>query len=312
MFEQPSDVSSSDEESPDDHCLSSQSDSDLDSNHSGCSSSLSLIEAKELREVSAVLDDIYHEAKDEREAEVHEEKLKMGKPSEPIVHYSWVHPSLEAREGPFGCGLYANERVQKNETLVVWTGRILSAEEALPIMDTEDRHYILQVGEGFYQVPFGKYREPADWTNHSCDPNAGFGKKSPIILSAMRDIEVNEQILFDYGMCETDPRLWEPMECQCNTQYCRKWITTDDYKRPELWERYEGYWSPHVLECIQKYRQPIGSPSSASSSSSAFKANKKNQSKKAYVWKHKKSDKNPKKKKSQGKGVNMIRFVRVA
>jgi len=277
-----------------------------------------LSEEKRECEVDEVKGVVEMEAKEERECE-HDEAKYLDHPgvsaatkpvSQPVVHYSWVHPSLEAREGPFGCGLYANQRVTKGETIVVWTGRILSAEEALPIMDTEAKHYILQIADGFYQVPLSELREPADWTNHSCDPNAGFGKNSPIILSAMRDIEVNEQILFDYGMCETDPRLWEPMECACNTPYCRKWITTDDYKRPELWERYEGYWAPHVLECIKKYRgllkSPEAGPSTGKKAPSKFRlsgkpAFKRKSSRSSIPMKHK--DKN-KSTNSQGKSKN--------
>jgi hypothetical protein len=169
------------------------------------------------------------------------------------VNYSWVNPKLEARVSVHGSGIFALENIPKDEHLVVWTGRILSAEQALPIMNTNDKHYILQVGDGFYQVPLSDYREPADWTNHSCEPNAGFGKGSPICLSSMREIKVGEQICFDYGMCETDERLWEPMDCQCGTPNCRGKITANDWKLyPALLQRYKGYWSPHVQRLLDQ------------------------------------------------------------
>jgi hypothetical protein len=178
----------------------------------------------------------------------------------------------------------------KDETLIVWTGKIMSAEQALFIMDTDDKHYILQIADGFYQIPLSSHREPADWTNHSkccllyccttlttalpiekntniifffkhfclhylgCQPTAGFGKNSPILLSAMRDMSIGDEVLFDYGMCETDPRLWEPMECQCGAPTCRALITANDWQRPELWDRYEGYWSPHVQKLVNEIR----------------------------------------------------------
>jgi hypothetical protein len=46
-----------------------------------------------------------------------------------------------------------------------------------------------------------RYGEKANYTNHSCDPNAGFGS-SPISLVAMRDVQVGEEITFDYAMSE--------------------------------------------------------------------------------------------------------------
>jgi hypothetical protein len=172
------------------------------------------------------------------------------------VNYSWVNPKLEARCSKEGSGIFALQDVPKDEHLVVWTGRILSTEQALPIMNTNDKHYILQVGDGFYQVPLSEYREPADWTNHSCEPNAGFGKNSPICLSAMRDIKAGDQICFDYGMCETDERLWEPMDCMCGTPYCRGKITANDWKIQDLHVRYKGYWSPHVQRLLDQHYGP--------------------------------------------------------
>src|SRR5687767_14701326 len=66
-----------------------------------------------------------------------------------VVHFSWVNPKLEARVSPQGSGVFALEDVPQGEHLVVWTGRILSTEQALPIMNTNDKHYILQVSDGF-------------------------------------------------------------------------------------------------------------------------------------------------------------------
>jgi len=171
------------------------------------------------------------------------------------VSVSWVNPKLEARTSHTGSGIFALQPIERDETLIVWTGRILNAEQTLTLMDTADKHYILQIADGFYQTPLQAGREPADWTNHSCKPNAGFGKASPICLSAMRPIGVGEEVTFDYGMCETDERLWEPMECMCGAEQCRGLITANDWRlHPVLWQRYEGYFSPHVQKCIDAYR----------------------------------------------------------
>ena len=175
------------------------------------------------------------------------------------VSVSWVNPKLEARTSHTGSGIFALEAIAKDEVMIVWTGRILSAEQTLTLMDTADKHYILQIADGYYQTPLQAGREPADWTNHSCAPNAGFGKASPICLSAMRAIGVGEEVTFDYGMCETDERLWEPMECMCGAEQCRGLITANDWRlHLVLWERYEGYFSPHVQKCIDAHRAQLG------------------------------------------------------
>ena len=168
---------------------------------------------------------------------------------------SWVHPMVEAHVGDVGSGLFALEDLGIGTILVVWTGKIVDVAGALEIMKTEDRHYLLQIGDGFYQCPLQSVREPADWTNHSCDPNAGFGAASPICLTAMRAIRKGEEILFDYAMCETDPRFWEPMKCNCQSRACRKWITANDWKwYPQLHTKYKGFFSPHVQKRIDELR----------------------------------------------------------
>ena len=176
---------------------------------------------------------------------------------------SYVSPQLEARVSHTGSGIFAVRAVSRGDVLIVWTGRICTAEQTLSLMSTADKHYILQVGDGFYQTPLQALREPADWTNHSCSPNAGFGLQSPVCLSAMRDIAAGEEVTFDYGMCETDERLWEPMECQCGSEQCRRWITANDWKRPELWQRYAGFFSPHVQRRIDQYREELLSQEAA-------------------------------------------------
>ena len=171
------------------------------------------------------------------------------------IAVSYVNPKLQARVTKTGSGIFALQGIERGEILVVWTGRIVTAEEALLVMDTNDKHYLLQIGDGFYQVPLQAAREPADWTNHSCEPNAGFGYNSPICLSAMRSIAVGEEMTFDYGMCEYDERLWEPMDCQCGSEHCRKSITANDWKLPHLWEKYHGHFAPHVQRRIDQYRR---------------------------------------------------------
>jgi hypothetical protein len=163
--------------------------------------------------------------------------------------YSWVNPKLQvqATRNHNGWGLVATESLSKNEILIVWAGRILQTDQAIELMSTPDRPYLLQIGDGFYQAPLQTTREPADFTNHSCDPNAGFGLECPIILNAMRDIPIHEEIVFDYAMCETDENLLTPFQCYCGSQYCRGVITATDYQSQELQSRYQGYWSPHVL-----------------------------------------------------------------
>lgn len=39
--------------------------------------------------------------------------------------------------------MFAKEFIANNEILIVWSGSIYTADEALRLMSTEDKHYIL-------------------------------------------------------------------------------------------------------------------------------------------------------------------------
>ncbi len=100
-------------------------------------------------------------------------------------------------------------------------------------------------------MPPGYPPEASCYVNHSCDPNAGF--QGQIVLVAMRPIHVNEEITFDYAMClhaaPGSPRY--ELECHCGQPNCRKVVTEDDWQRPELQHRYEGYFQWFLQERIK-------------------------------------------------------------
>lgn len=103
------------------------------------------------------------------------------------------------------------------------------------------------------------YTEPADYTNHSCDPNAGFGD-SPISLVAMRYIEVDEEITFDYAMSDCIENITgnSDWDCVCGAKNCRGRFTGADWRIPALWERYGSYFSPYILKKINYLRNQQG------------------------------------------------------
>jgi hypothetical protein len=95
--------------------------------------------------------------------------------------------------------------------------------------------------------------EPSDCFNHSCDPNVGL--TGQIGLIAMRDIEPGEEVCLDYAMC--DGSAYDEFDCQCGSLNCRGRITGEDWKRAELWERYEGYFSPYLQRRIAALKKEL-------------------------------------------------------
>ncbi len=79
-------------------------------------------------------------------------------------------------------------------------------------------------------------REPEVRTNHSCDPNAGIRKEA--LLVAIRNIDKDEEITFDYSMIMDDD--WE-MDCMCGSPLCRHRIGKFRNLPDELKEKYRDY-----------------------------------------------------------------------
>lgn len=164
--------------------------------------------------------------------------------------WSYFNPKCEARENPNGgCAVFARETILKDELVSLWGGRILRGDELDPSMPRFTQR-VLQVDEDLYLLT-SETPEPNDCFNHSCEPNLGF--IGQIGLTAMRDIEAGEQLTFDYAMSDGSP--YDEFECHCRSANCRGRVTGNDWKRPELWERYDGYFSPYLARRIAKLRK---------------------------------------------------------
>jgi uncharacterized protein len=169
-------------------------------------------------------------------------------------YFSYISPKLENRpnneKGNYG--VFARLPVKKGELISLWGGRIISADE----VDWDMANFtqqVLQIEDNFYLLT--PSMEPADCFNHSCDPNVGL--TGQIGLIAMRDIQAGEEVCLDYAMC--DGSNYDEFDCSCGLPECRGRITGEDWKRPELWERYEGYFSPYIqrrIAALKKERQP--------------------------------------------------------
>lgn len=166
---------------------------------------------------------------------------------------SYLSPKLEARLLPNkgGYGVYAREWLHAGELLSVWSGEIFHREQ-LVHLSPELRRYSLQVEEDLYLVTVHP-PEPADFINHSCDPNAGLNGQ--ISLVALRDIAPGEEICFDYATTDGSP--YDEFECACGTSLCRGKVTGNDWCRPELWTRYAGHFSPYLQRRIDRLKKEM-------------------------------------------------------
>ncbi|MDO8593600.1 MAG: SET domain-containing protein [bacterium] len=167
--------------------------------------------------------------------------------------FHWLNLKVEVRDGGVeGKGLFAKEKISKDERVLVIGGYILTIDEEskLPgkcrdngVQITEDLSICITKEDEY---------EGYNFLNHNCSPNCGF--KGQIFLVAMRDIEEDEEITIDYAMVlhksNNGPRY--ELECLCGDAHCRKVITDEDWKNKDLQEKYNGYFQYFIQEKIDK------------------------------------------------------------
>lgn len=163
--------------------------------------------------------------------------------------FSYLNPKCEARDHPGGgCGVFALEKIIKNELVSMWGGKIVQKEKLDAAMPRFTQR-VLQVDEDLFLVT-AEEKEPNDCFNHSCEPNLGFFGQ--IGLAAMRDVEAGEELTFDYAMSDGEP--YDEFECACGSRNCRGKVTGRDWQLPELWKKYERYFSPYLARRIKALR----------------------------------------------------------
>jgi hypothetical protein len=79
--------------------------------------------------------------------------------------------------------------------------------------------------------------------NHSCDPNAWFDGDR---LVTRRVVQSGEELTYDYATGTTDLIMF----CHCETYRCRQVVSGDDWRIPQLQDRYAGHWAPAVQALI--------------------------------------------------------------
>jgi hypothetical protein len=168
------------------------------------------------------------------------------------THY--LSPKLEARPDPDkgGLGVFAREAAHVGEVLAAWGGSIVT-EELLAELPDVTQHHAVQIDEDLYLATVGDL-EPADYVNHSCEPNLGL--RGQITLVALRDIQPEEEVCIDYAMTDGTP--YDEFECHCGLPTCRQTITGSDWQRPDLWAKYQGYFSPYLQRRIEQLANEQG------------------------------------------------------
>jgi SET domain-containing protein len=169
------------------------------------------------------------------------------------IKNNWLNPVLEVRTSNIGGkGVFSKENIVRGTRLAVFGGELMLIDE-IRNLPKHLQGYTMQIEERFILGPPQNSTEPeeSDFFNHSCEPNSGF--KGQMFLVAMRDIKKNEEITFDYAMVVSESVgsdfVFE-MECKCGSSNCRKKITENDWKLPEIQKKYYGFFSQYLQDKI--------------------------------------------------------------
>jgi hypothetical protein len=128
-----------------------------------------------------------------------------------------------SESGVHGRGVYAAQFIPKGTRIIEYTGERVSWEAAPD--NPDDPHtfnFGLENGDVINPEVGGN---DARWINHSCDPNCETVEEDDrVFIYAMRDIQLGEELLYDYHM-ELDEPITEASKrkfaCHCGASNCR-------------------------------------------------------------------------------------------
>ena len=126
----------------------------------------------------------------------------MGKRQLNLSHFS---PKVEKRKSPIdGRGLFAKRAIEMGEVVVVKGGYILTRAQRDQI-GKELGPSEIQITEDLFMGPATKREREGGMMhlNHSCEPNLGL--QGQVVYLALRDIEADEELTFDYAMNDDEP-----------------------------------------------------------------------------------------------------------
>ena len=164
------------------------------------------------------------------------------------MNMQWLTPKAQARPTPVkGMGSFAIEPIKAGESVAGFGGYVMT-RELLAQLSPSRQSRSIQIAEDLYLAP-AEDPEDGDMLNHSCDPSCVLLGATVVI--AWRDIEVGEELTFDYATCDdTD---YDEFDCLCGSANCRRRVTGNDWKRPELQEKYAGHFASYIQHRINQH-----------------------------------------------------------
>lgn len=135
-----------------------------------------------------------------------------------------------------GRGLFASRDIAAGTEILRLSGPVLTLSE----VRAKGPH-----AANAMQVGIDRYldlEEPGRFANHACEPNAGIMDDTKLV--ALRDLQADEEIRFDYSTTISDG--WT-MTCLCGAASCRGVVAAFQLLPAQLRQRYA------ILEIVQRF-----------------------------------------------------------
>ncbi|MBF0443329.1 MAG: SET domain-containing protein [Oligoflexales bacterium] len=140
----------------------------------------------------------------------------------PAIKDGKFYVSKSPKCAPDGNGCFARCAIKPHEIICTFEGKIYTLRDMMQRISSSLTRTVddpLEIEAGLFmdiEAPFINF-------NHSCEPNAVLKNKCDLV--AIRNIEPDEEITFDYSSAVPVDGLWiMSQKCMCGAERCRKTI----------------------------------------------------------------------------------------
>jgi hypothetical protein len=176
---------------------------------------------------------------------------------------SWISPKLiPGKSKIHGNGVIVAAPIRQGEKIMEFGGLTISGKEAAS-ENYRVRSIWMAADDVFLALPLSDTQPSLDENlNHSCDANSWLVDE--VSLVARTNIQAGEEITLDQGTWNFEEDGWYTVDderCSCGSVLCRGVLTENDWKIPEVQERYKGHFHPLIQERIALQDMPhVGAP----------------------------------------------------
>ena len=124
-------------------------------------------------------------------------------------------------------GLYAARNIKAGTKIIYYKGKIITKKETEknPKFDNEKAIYLFNLNNR-YDLDGDFNYNTARLINHSCNPNCEVaGKGLKLWIFALRDIDKNEELSYDYGFGYDEN--YKDYVCKCGAKNCCGYIVRE-------------------------------------------------------------------------------------